>query len=995
MTRDRSLDVAVTGLAGRFPGCPGIGHLWQAVKAGRVLTRRYERAELLAAGVPRELVDDPGYVPVHGHLDDADCFENTLFRVSPREAELTDPQHRLMLEAAWEALEDACLAPTDVRVTTAVFASASGSGYLRRMVAGGSLDPLTLEDVIHGNEPDFMAGAISYRLGLTGPALAVQTACSSSLVAVHLAARSLLHGECDQALVVAAGVPFPQAGQLHVPGGIHSPAGRCRPFDEHADGVVAGSGVACVVLRRLADVTADDPPPYGVILGSAVSNDGNAKAGFYAPSATGQEAVIRSALLAAGIRGDSVGYLETHGTGTRVGDPIEWSAAGDAYAAAGAGPAQIAVGALKANTGHLDNAAGLSSLIKALLVVRDGVIPPVAGFGHPNPLLEVQGSPLRIPRHAESWAGPHPRRAGVSSFGIGGTNAHVLLEQPPVATDRPARAEDAGRPRLLVLSAADPEALARTAQRLGRHLEEQEPALADVSTTLAVGRAALPERLAVAGRTGAEIAERLRRGREVAHGSAGTTPPPVVFALPGQGSQRPGMAARFARAIPGFDAALDDCLDAVPPDLAERLRRALLDPRFPADELARTELTQPALFALGHAAAVALRGVGIRPVAVLGHSLGDITAACLAGAMSLEDAARFVIARGRAMQQCGPGAMLALGCDETQARELVADSGGGIDLAAVNSPGSCVVAGPIDVVTAFEARVRDRVRTDRLRVARAFHSGLIEPAVPGIAEAAERLGLRPTMVPWAANVTGDLVAPGTRIDPRTFVDQARGTVRFAAGLEAVARAWPHAVVVELGPGRTLTAFAAAAGLTAVPLGPAVTAHPDDEVLTALGALWAHGVPLDLAAVCGGGRRVRLPGYPFAGPRWLASEARPVDVHHPPAAPPLPDAEDAAGTTAPDTAALTAGLWRDLLGHDDLAADSDFFALGGDSLLVTHLARRLRAEVGVRVPVRDLLLARTLGGQTELVRELLETKAQPGHPAGNAVDVRRPVTTAAR
>ncbi|MFE2145415.1 beta-ketoacyl synthase N-terminal-like domain-containing protein, partial [Streptomyces sp. NPDC059456] len=565
MTRDRSLDMAVTGISGRFPGSADLAAWWDALVEGRVLTTRYDKRRLREAGVPQILVDDPEFVPVHGHLDDADRFENALFRVSPREAEMMDPQHRMMLECAWAALEDAGTSPLDTPLTTGVYASASGSGYLRAMLAGGGLDPMTIEDAIHGNEPDFMASLISYKLNLTGPAVAVQTACSSSLVALHTAVQALLNGECDQALVVGAGVAYPQAGHLHVPGGIHSAAGTCRPFDEHADGVVAGSGVACVVLRRLEDALADGVEPYGVVLGTAVNNDGSAKAGYYAPSAGGQEAVIRAALEAADVDGASIGYLETHGTGTRVGDPIEWSAASSALRAAGAAPGQVAVGALKANTGHLDNAAGLAGLIKALFVVREGVVPPVAGFTRLNPLLDTQDSPLYVPSAAAPWSGPEPRRAGVSSFGVGGTNAHAVVEAPPAPEPRSDGRDQPRAGHLALLSAADGDALARSADRLGRHLAALAPEAADVTRTLATGRAALPERLAVTGRDTADLAARLISGATAGAGTARgrvpeTGPAPLVLAFPGQGAQRPGMALPFAEALPGFAEALATCL---------------------------------------------------------------------------------------------------------------------------------------------------------------------------------------------------------------------------------------------------------------------------------------------------------------------------------------------------------------------------------------------------------------------------------------------------
>ncbi|WP_405008901.1 type I polyketide synthase [Kitasatospora sp. NBC_01539] len=1070
MVRDRSLDIAVTGISGRFPNAPDVASLWEAVKAGRVLTTRHDRQDLADAGVPRVLLDDPGYVPVRGHLDDADRFDAALFRISPREAELMDPQHRLILETAWSALEDAGTDPLGVAPVTAVYASASGSGYLRAMAAGGLLDPVTLEDAVHGTEPDFLASLVSYRLGLTGPAMAVQTACSSSLVAVHLATQALLNGDCDQALVVAAGIPYPQGGHLHLPGGIHSPTGRCRPFDGEADGVVAGSGVACVVLRRLQDALDEDLDPYGVVLGTAINNDGSAKAGYYAPSVGGQQAVIRAALRAADVDGTTVGYLETHGTGTRVGDPIEWAAASAALAAAGARPGQVAVGALKANTGHLDNAAGVAALIKALLVVRHGVVPPVAGFTTPNPLLESEGSPLHVPREAAAWTGPEPRRAGVSAFGIGGTNAHVVVEQPPLrpvtppvtpaATPTPAAVPAAGssaatavtataptaptapaevpRERLVVLSAADPEALARAADRTGRHLVTTGADLADVASTLATGRAALPWRLAVTGRGGAEVAARLRSGEGVVTGRrpvSGTVP--AVFLFPGQGTQHPGMARPFAEALPGFRQALDDCLAALDDGLGATggsgatdgsgtvptpglLRTLLLDRGAPADALADTVLAQPALFAVGYAAATALADLGVRPAAVAGHSLGEITAACVAGALGLADAARLVIARGRAMQACPEGAMLALGCTEDEALAWIAAAGALVGVAAVNTPDSCVVAGAPGEIDAFEAWLAGRTFTRRLATARAFHSPLIEPALAAVAEAAAGSSPQVLRVPLAANATGRLLPAGAVLAPGHFAGQARGAVRFADGLAAVAAQLPGAVAVEIGPGRVLSAMADAAGLPAVPLSPDRTAGPGAEVLAALGALWVEGLPLAPGGLCGGGRTVHLPGYAFAGPRWIAPEARPRPAAVAPTAavttaaapgavtaaavtataeaeaavavaaavtvavgPAVPDPSAAAGTaTVPDVdvAVLMTRCWRELLGHDGLTDASDFFELGGDSLLITRLAHRIRQELGIRVPVRDMLLGRTLGRQTELARRLLHGSTETV-PAG--------------
>ncbi len=429
MARDRSKDVVIIGMSGRFPKCDNITQLWSAIKKGEILTTRYKRDKLIQSGIPETLIDDLNFVPVHGHLENAERFDNTFFKISPRDAEIMDPQHRLMLEAAWGALEDAgikCL--KDGGESIGVFASRSGNSYFQHLLSQGPLDSHTLEQAIHGNDPDFIASLIAYKLNLTGPAVGIQTACSSSLVGVHFAIRALLNGDCDHAIVVSAGVVFPQIGYLYSSGGIKSASGQCRPFDINADGVVAGSGVACVILKRYKDIDTNTLHPYCIILSSAVNNDGNAKAGYFAPSIVGQTKVIKSAVQSAAIDASTIGYIETHGTGTFIGDPIEWTASSDIYAQLGAKPKQIAIGAVKANTGHLDAAAGLTALIKAALVVKEGITPPLGGFCELNPYLNRDRTPFYIPTKSIEWNSNSPRRSAVSAFGIGGTNAHVVLE---------------------------------------------------------------------------------------------------------------------------------------------------------------------------------------------------------------------------------------------------------------------------------------------------------------------------------------------------------------------------------------------------------------------------------------------------------------------------------------------------------------------------------------------------------------------------------------
>ncbi|MFJ1753526.1 type I polyketide synthase [Kitasatospora sp. NPDC088134] len=979
--RNRSLDVAVTGLHARLPGPADPAKWWAAVCAGEELTSTLDPDELAALGVPRHLLDDPAYVPVRGLLADPERFDAELFGISPREAELIDPQHRLMLEASWAALEDAGRAPRSDRLRTAVFASSSGSKYLSRILGNPAASADTLAALHVGTGRDFMAGRIAYRLGLEGPAVNVLTACSSSLVAVHLAVQSLNAGDCDQAVVVAASVGFPQAGHTHLRGGIMSADGRCRPFDARATGTVGGSGVIAVVLRRFEDLAAG-AACHGVILGSAVNNDGSAKAGFNAPAPQGQTAVIRAALRSGDVAPGSLGYVETHGTGTYVGDPIEWTALSAALR--GAGPAgSIPVGALKANIGHLDAAAGLAALYKALLVLKHGQVPPVANFETLNPLLAEPDSPLRVPTEARAWQGPEPRRAGVSSFGIGGTNAHVIVEQAPAAPagETPAAPAPDGRASILTLSAVRPESLERTATRLAEVLAEREADAADAAFTLRAGRTPLAERLAVVGRTGPELAGALRGGPRRVRGRVPQDGPrPLLFLLPGQGAQRPGMALPFQTVLPGFREELDQCLAALPPATAGPVDRALRDPEFPAEQLRATALAQPALFALEYAAVRALAGIGLRPAALAGHSLGEVTAACLAGVLDLAEAADLVAVRASSMQACPPGAMLALSCSEAEARALLAEPAAvdrGLEIAAVNGPDACVLSGPADAVRALEERLAGRVPARRLHTSHAFHSAAMEPAARALrARLAGRTGGRSSL-PWVSALDGTVVPAGTETPLAVLAEGVRRTVRFGAGIAALRELYPGALAVEVGPGRALAGTAAAAGLDSLPLVPGKDPRAEDELALALAGLWAEGQPVELPALIPAGRRLHLPGTTFGGGRhlapetvWAAAPTAPTGAPAPTAPAGPAAAEPPVPAELPTPAEAVAAAWRELLGHPGLTEDAGFIASGGDSLLAIRLARRLEQVFTVQVPLRDLLLAPTMGDHARLVERLM-------------------------
>jgi phthiocerol/phenolphthiocerol synthesis type-I polyketide synthase E len=985
--RDNSLDVAVVGMSGRFPGAASIEDLWDAVRAGRVLTTRLDDAAITASGVMPELAGDPMYVPVGGLLDRADHFDAHFFGSNPRDAEITDPQQRLLLETSWTALEDAGY-PSGSGLRTGVYATASGSSYLRMLLAAGCSDPTELEHVLLGSERDYLATRIAYKLGLTGPAMTILTACSSSLVAVHVAAQALVNGECEAALVASSSVTFPQAGHLHVPGGILSRTGRCRPFDAAADGTVAGSGVAAVVLRPLRDAVEAGDVIHGVILGSAVNNDGSTKAGFPAPSVDGQIDVIRQAYDVAGIGADTVGYLESHGTGTLVGDPIEWLSTGTALAELGASPASVAVGTLKANIGHLDATAGLAGLIKALLVVGRGVVPPASELDQPNPLLESDDSPLRLPGRAESWTARGPRRAGVSSFGVGGTNAHVIVEQPPVRAARDAATTTAvERDELLLVSAASPASLNSAIERLAADIladpARDDRTLPDVASTLLNGRAHLAERavcVASSLETADAALDALASGpRRRASGTPGTDA--LVLLMPGQGTQRPGMALACAERFPDFRQGLDECLDLVAAidgeGTAAELRDALLDSSFPRKRIAQTDLAQPALFVVGHSLARMLAAHGVEPDAIIGHSLGEITGACLAGLLSLGDALRLVVARGRAMQACEPGAMLAVACREQEAMRIVRESGLPVELAAVNGPETCVLAGRIDDIYLLRDGGARHVDPRVLRTSHAFHTELIAPACVTLASMAPELDGSPARYALVSNMTGTIMEPGERLPASYWARHARETVRFGDGLGALASRFAAPLCLELGPGTVLSSLATIAGLDARPVLPS---PPDGDVrgvLEALGSLWTAGHPIDLVPSVGaGGRHVSLPTYAFDTRRyWAAAAVMPVggpgavDTAREPA-PHRDDQGDADGQGDAGHVAIIGALWSEMLGHHEIADNADFFDLGGDSLALARLSRGIGRRFGIEVGIRQLLGARTISAQAELVVELV-------------------------
>lgn len=865
--------IAIVGLAGRFPDASDLDAFWQNIRNGLESLQDFSEADLREAGVDPLLSAQPQYVRRGTVLQDAEHFDAGFFGLSPREAQVIDPQQRIFLECAWEALEHAGYAPGAIDVPVGVYAGASMNSYLFSQVLR---DPALAASVggyqlMLGNDKDFLCTRASYKLDLRGPSMTLQTACSTSLVAVQVACRALERHECDMALAGGVSVSFPQrGGYLYQEGMILSPDGHCRPFDADARGTRPGAGAGIVVLKRLADALADGDTIHAVIRGAAINNDGAGKAGYTAPSVDGQVEAIATAQALAGVTPRSIGYLEAHGTATPLGDPIEIAALKQVFQDGGADRGYCRLGSLKANLGHLDAAAGIAGLIKTVLVLQHRELPPLVNFRQANPQLGLAHSPFHASAEAAPWpAGPTPRRAGVSSFGIGGTNAHVVLEEAP-EVPRPA-ADD--RPQLLVLSARSEAALDAATDRLRTHLQTHGDAdLRDVAWTLQQGRRAFEHRRCLVAASVADALTALATPRRAPVHSARHEGGErrVAFLFSGQGSQFAGMGRDLYARFPVYREAIDACALRLQAPLGRDLREILLAPAGDTT-VNETRYAQPALFATEYALAMLWQSWGLRPAAMLGHSIGEYVAAHLAGVMSLDDALALVAERGRLMQSMAAGGMAAVHLGAADLQRRLDAAGGGLEIAAVNAPGLCAVAGPNELLDAFLAKLAgEGVEAQRLHTSHAFHSAMMEGVLAPFAERVGALRLSPPTLPYVSNLTGQWITPQQATSPAYYADHLRRAVQFEAGVRTLA-ADPSLHLLEVGPGRALATLAGLTlGLDGVRRSSAslgAARDPQHEtrcLLDVAGRLWLAGVPLDWAGLHAGDRpqRVPLPTYPF-------------------------------------------------------------------------------------------------------------------------------------
>ena len=988
--------IAVIGMAGRFPGADSVAQFWDNLCAGKESIETLSEETLTAAGVSAKTLADPTYVRRAPLLNGIEEFDADYFGINPYTARMMDPQQRLFLQTAWHALEDSGYDPDGYDGSIGVFASSTASGYLmdnlmshrdeKTLVGEG----ITVEmfNLVLLNDKDHLASRVSHELNLRGPSMSVQTACSSSLVAVHLACQSLLSGECDLALAGAAAIRVPHnVGYTYEPGAMVSPSGHCRPFDAHSDGTIFGSGVAALILKPLQAALDDGDRIHAVIRGSAVNNDGALKMTYAAPTVSGQAEVIAEAQAVAEVDSSTIGFVETHGTGTPLGDPIEIEALRQAFGASEIDrPGPCVLGSVKSNIGHLDAASGVAGLIKTIMCLKSKAIPPTVHYTAPNSELHLENTPFVIANTLQTWESDGPRRAGVSSFGVGGTNAHVVVEEAP-ATSTLAAPPDG--PQVVLLSARTRESLQDAKVALAEELARDEDlSLSDVAFTLA-NRRTHEVRMAAVVADRADAASVLSAAEHdnvwVGEAPAGVTPGSgrAAFVFPGQGSQHVGMARGLYDTEPAFRDVFDQCAAGFGAELGIDLKAEVFDGTGGQERsdsgnrqgLESTDLAQPALFAVEYALARLVMSYGVTPTALAGHSIGELVAATVAGVFDLDTAIKVVAMRARLMHAAPAGAMVAVAAGHEDIAGHLTDE---VDLAAINEFGSCVLAGP-------EQAIRDVTNTlaaagivaRRVRTSHGFHSQAMDSVLAPFTEFLSTLSLHKPRIPMLSNVTGTWMTDDEAVDPNRWARHIRSTVRFADELQTLLED-PRRVLVEVGPGGSLTGSALRIpGWSETHRSVRLMRHPvqtrddRDTFLLALGQLWAAGVDVEWARLYGEHpRRVTLPGYAFARHRhWIDPDTvrKPAGSTTATAADAAPAPGQSGGTVDPRAQmhSTLQRIWSQCLGVESVASGDNFFEIGGDSLVAIGVAMTASHE-GIELTPQDLYDNPTLAALTDAI-----------------------------
>jgi len=919
------LEIAVIGMAGRFPGANNINEFWKNLKNGVESISFFSGKELEEAGFSAELVNNPNYVKANGILQDKEYFDSAFFGYSPREAEVMEPQVRLFHVISWQALEDAGYNPSTYKGLIGVYAGSTDSfNWQTRSVLSGKGN--VLGDFARSllDNSNLLTNRISHKLDLRGPSFTVFTACSTSLTAIHLACRALITGECSMALAGGVCITMMQpSGYLYGEGGIFSPDGHLRAFDARAKGTIFGEGAGVVVLKRAKDAISDGDHIYAQVKGSAINNDGMIKVDFTAPGTKGETNVIRSAQKLARVSPESIGYIETHGTATPLGDPIEVSALKKAFSADKKG--YCAIGTVKTNIGHLDTAAGVAGFIKTVLALKHRLIPPSLHYQSPNPEIDFENSPFYVNTELRPWKNNEgPLRAGVSSFGIGGSNAHLILEEAPRRT--PGKVSQAPKHQLILLSAKTQSALEKMTENLVNFLKENRgnhenptnpgPTLTDAAYTLQVGRQAFRyRRMLVCAALQEAVSELSSLSGKVHTFRTKTEDPPIIFIFPGQGAQYVNMGLDLYRTEPVFRGEMDRCFNILKgltdddikeilyplsrSDSSDGYNRSDRSDRSYNSYINQTKIAQPVLFIFEYALARLLMAWGIEPHAMIGHSIGEYTAACISGVFSLESALELVVARGQSMQELPGGSMLSVKIQEDELRSLLTLNRD-ISLAAVNAPSLCVVSGPYRAMEVFEKQLKEKgYKTSTLHTSHAFHSGMMDPILSKFEEAVKRQRVNEPEIPYISNVTGKIITSGEIADPTYWSRHLRQTVNFSTGIEELLKE-EMAIFVEVGPGNSLSSLVKQhikahnhknPGQAVVNLvrHPKENARDDYYLLNGLGNLWLHGKKIEWTGILVGEERYRisLPTYPFEGQRyWFDQGLTGMHIGSPPGDSPL-------------------------------------------------------------------------------------------------------------
>lgn len=882
-TESKNLEcIAIVGIAVRMPGAADVRQFWENLKTGKECISLFSKEEMLEAGVSSEMIDLPNYVAAKGILDGVELFDANFFGIAPREAELMDPQHRVLMECSWAAMEDAGYVPEQYPGRIAVFTSAGMNTYLpvNLMSNPDLLEQVGGFELSIYNDKDFVPTRIAYSMNIKGPAIDIGTACSSSLVSTHLACQHLLTYQSDMALVGGITIHLPQkVGHLHEAGSAYSPDRHCRPFDSTQSGLIDGNGAAVIIVKRLEDALNDGDKIHALIRGSAINNDGSDKVGYAAPSVNGQAEAILEALAVAEVEVDSISYVEAHGTSTPLGDPIELAALTQAYRSSTNRTGFCGVGSVKSNIGHVDKAAGLAGLIKTTLALEHELLPPSLNWKAPNPKLQIEKTPFYVVHKPQAWArSAQPRRAGISSFGVGGTNAHAILEEAPLLeSSSPSRDR-----QLITLSAKTKQALAEYAKNLANHLARYPDInIADVASTLARGRKPFSQRLAFTCQSTQEAAQILEA--EKYNLSEDKNFANAIFMFPGQGSQYAGMAKELYQDERTFKDTVDACAMVLQPLLNKDIRTIL----FPQDgqiaqanlDLQETYLTQPCLFTIEYALARLWMHWGVQPKAMIGHSLGEYVAACTANVLSLEDALKLVVSRSELMQSMAPGSMLSVSLSAERIRQDLQSQNLALEIAAENGPALCVVSGSKDLIESYQAILTKKHGVDSqiLRTSHAFHSSMMEPMLKSFEKVLASVRFKAPSITYVSNLSGTWITEQDATDPQYWCRHLRQSVRFSQGIQTILNEMDNALLIEVGPGKTLGQLArlnqaqdtsAASVLYSLP-----TVHEKtsatDFMLDNLAKAWVRYQPIDWDAFYQEERRfkVSLPTYPFERTRY--------------------------------------------------------------------------------------------------------------------------------